>query len=147
LIAGGDGPTRYGQLFPANLALSSAELYHPALPVSAPLLFSLSGDGRGQGAIWHAATGQLASANNPVSAGEVMSMYTANLGDGGVIPPQVAVGGRLAEILYFGGAPGYPAYNQVNFLVPSGVAPGPAVLIQLSYLGRPSNEVTIGVRR
>ena len=72
-------------------------------------------------------------------------MYTANPADVGVIPPQVAVGGRLAEILYFGGAPGYPAYNQVNFRVPSGVAPGPTVLIRPDYLG-PSNQVTIGLR-
>ena len=54
-------------------------------------------------------------------------MYTANLSTGAVVPPQVAVGGRLAEILYFGGAPGYPAYNQVNFRLPTGVAAGSAV--------------------
>jgi uncharacterized protein (TIGR03437 family) len=42
------------------------------------------------------------------------------------LPVQVSVGGRLAEILYFG-ASSYPGYNQVNFRVPNGVVPGLAV--------------------
>ena len=106
---------------------STAELYNPRVLVSAPALFPAAGSGPGQGAIWHAATGQVASANNPASAGEALSMYTQNLGNGGVIPPQVAVGGRLAEVLFFGDAPGYPGYFQVNFRVPTGITPGPAI--------------------
>jgi hypothetical protein len=66
-------------------------------PLPAPALFSLSGDGRGQGAIWHAQSGQIASADNPAVAGDALSMYATNLADGGVIPPQVSVGGRLAR--------------------------------------------------
>jgi uncharacterized protein (TIGR03437 family) len=110
------------------------------------VLFSLAGDGQSQGDIWHAATGQIAAANNPAVAGEALSMYTTNLVHGGVMPPQIAIGGRLAEILFFGDAPGYPGYFQVNFRVPSGVAPGSAVSVHLTYLGRPSNEVTIAAQ-
>jgi hypothetical protein len=126
--------------------LASAELYHPLVPAPAPVLFSLSGDGKGQGAIWHAATGQVASANNPAMAGEALSLFTTSFVDGGVIPPQVPIGGRLAEILYFGNAPGYPGYYQVNFRVPDGVASGPAVPVRITYFSRPSNQVTIGVQ-
>jgi uncharacterized protein (TIGR03437 family) len=131
-------------IWPAPTA--SAEIYHPAVLVHAPVLFSLSGDGQGQGAIWHATTGQIASPDNPAIAGEALSMYTTSLVHGGMVPPQVAVGGGHAEIIFFGDAPGYPGYYQVNFRVPSGVAPGPAVSVRLTYLSRPSNEVTISVR-
>jgi hypothetical protein len=110
----------------------------------APALFSLSGDGRGQGLIWNSQTGQIASSDTPAVAGDVLAMYTTSLFDGGVIPPRVAVGGRLPEVLFFGDAPGFPGCTQVNFRVPSGVAPGPAVPVRLIYLGRPSNQVTIG---
>lgn len=125
--------------------LTSAELYTPAVLVPAPVLFSLANDGRGQGAIWHTTTGEIASPGSPAAAGEALSMYTTGLADGGAVPPRIAIGGRLAEVLYFG-ASGYPGYNQVNFRVSNDVPPGSTVSVRLTYLGRSSNEVTIAVR-
>lgn len=141
LIAGGLDP-----MAALNSPIAGAELYHPLSVTPPPALFSLSGDGRGQGAIWHAATGQAATEDTPAVAGEALSMYTTSLNEGSVIPPQVAIGGRLAEILFFGDAPGYSGFNQVNVLVPGDIVPGSAVPVRLTYLGRPSNQVAIAVR-
>jgi sugar lactone lactonase YvrE len=119
------------------------EIYKPDVVVAAPELFAVSGDGKGQGAIWHA-TGEIASSDNPAVPGEILSMYTTGFIEGGAIPPRIVISDRLAEILYFGDAPGYPGYFQVNFRVPQGIAPGSAP-VRLRYLDRPSNEVTIAV--
>jgi uncharacterized protein (TIGR03437 family) len=143
LLAGG---VAYGGINVFYGGTASAELYTPAVLVPVAQLFSMSGDGKGQGAIWQATTGQLASSGAPAVAGEALSMYTTNLTEGGVIPPGVFIVGKSAQILYFGDAPGFPGFNQVNVLVPDGTVPGSAVPVRLIYLGRSSNEVTIAVQ-
>jgi uncharacterized protein (TIGR03437 family) len=119
------GLNLWGPLHPA--ITSNAEIYHPVVLVPAPQLFSVSGDGQGQAAILHAGTARVVTASDPGVPGEVLEIYGTGLKDGSVIPPQVAIGGRLAEILYFGEAPGFTGSNQVNVCVPSGVAPGVSV--------------------
>jgi hypothetical protein len=143
LVAGGISNTTRNPI--GAVLLASAEIYTPGALIPAPELVTLSGEPEGQGAVWHA-TGDVASPNSPASAGEVLSMFTSNLLDGSVIAPQVIVGGLLAEVLYFGPAPGYPASSQVNFRVPNRVTSRDAVPVRLLYLSRPSNQVTISVR-
>jgi uncharacterized protein (TIGR03437 family) len=52
----------------------------------------------------------------------------------------------MVEVLSFGTVPGFTALNQVHVRVPSGVALGPSLPVQLRYLSRSSNEVTIAVQ-
>jgi hypothetical protein len=140
LIAGGFGGIPQ---IPGQAPSTSAEIYHPASPIKSLALFTTS---NGQAVVWNSATGTLVSPGAvyvPAQAGDILSTYTNNLIEGGVIPPQVSVGGKAAKILYFGDAPGYPGYFQINFQVPAGVAAGSSVPVALSYIGRSSNAVTI----
>jgi hypothetical protein len=111
----------------------------------APVLLSSPRDGPAQGAILHAGTSQVASSSNPAVVGEALEVYFTGLVDGSTAPPQITIGDRVAEILFFGKVPQYTGLNQLNVRVPD-ISPGPAVPVRLTYLGRLSNEVTIGVR-
>ena len=137
------GGVAYGGIDAFYGSTASAELYTRNVGLPAPGLFSLPGGSKGQGAIWHSSTGQSVSPVAPAMAGEALSMYARGLTEGGVIPPQVFIGGRSAEVLYFGDAPGYPGFNQLNVRVPDGIVPGSQVPVRLSYLARSSNQVTI----
>jgi hypothetical protein len=135
LVSGGE---ILGTVYPG------AQIYHPAVLVPSPFLYSVSA--KRQGAILHASTQRLVSPDDPAVEGEALEVYGAGLIDGAVIPPQVAIGRRSAEVLSFGAAPGYVGLNQINVRLPSGIVAGPTVPVRLDYVGRPSNEVTLAVQ-
>jgi hypothetical protein len=103
-------------------SLNTAEIYHPAVVAASPVLYALSGGTLG--AVLRGATQQWVEPGNPAVAGEALEVYRVGLIDGSVIPPQVVIGGRMAEVLYFGNAPGSPGLNQINVVFPSGLFSG-----------------------
>jgi uncharacterized protein (TIGR03437 family) len=107
---------------------------------------SASGDGRGQGAIFHAGTTHVVGPDDPAVVGESVDIYWTGLTTASVILLQVAIGGRMAAVLAISNVPGIAGVSQVRVRLPSGIAAGPAVPVRLTYFDRPSNEVTMGVR-
>jgi hypothetical protein len=142
LIAGG---VSYGGIGVFQGSLATAELYTPATLVPAPSLVSLSGDGRGQGAIFHAGTTDVVTADDPAAVDEEIDISCTGLADS-VFAPRVAIGGRIATVLSITRAPNRPGVVQVRVLVPRGITFGQAVRVRLFHMDRPSNDVTIAVR-
>ena len=142
LVAGGDVYRGIG-LFDGSV--STAEVYRPDVLVPAISLLWLSG-GDGQGAIYHAGTSYVTRSEDPAAAGDEVDILCRGLSAGARIAPQVAIGGRLAEIVSVGDAPGVAGAKAVRVRVPREVIAGSAVTVRLTYLGRPSNVVTMAIK-
>ncbi len=127
-----------------GFSVADAEIYLPANDTPAPVLYAVSGST--QGAILHGASQQLVSPSNPAVAGEALEIYGAGLVEGGAIPPQIFIGGKMAQVLFFGDAPGYTGLNQINVVVPGGLSSGGNAPVQMLYLTRPSNQVSLAVQ-
>jgi len=135
-----------------------------SLATYAPGIFSMNGQGTGQGAIVDAISGRLLDPSNPAIAGSTyVSIYCTGLGpvtnqpaSGAASPsnplakttttPIVGIGNTGSQVLFAGLAPGFVGEYQVNALVPAGVTPGNAVPVVVSIGGVYSNTVTIAVQ-
>lgn len=143
LFAGG---VSYGGIGIYYGSLSTAELYVPEILIPAPTLVSVFRDGRTQGAIFHAGTTHVVGPDDPALVGENVDIYCTGLTTASAIPPQVAIGGRVAAVVAISNVAGVAGVNQVRVRVPSGIARGDAVRVRLIYLDRPSNQVTMAVQ-
>jgi uncharacterized protein (TIGR03437 family) len=119
-----------------------------ALPVTpvAPSIFSVDYTGSGQGAILNEDGKTVNGSQTPSARGSVVSIYATGEGQtnpGGVdgqlatgatlprpkLPVSVLIGGKPAEVLYAGAAPGQVAgLMQVNARIPADLAPGEAAV-------------------
>ena len=119
-----------------------------------PGIFITSGT---QGAILNAAN-QLVDSTHPAAAGDVIVIFCTGLGalspaaqtgqpaifSVAVVQPTVTVGGLAASLQYAGATPGLVGLYQVNAVVPTGVATGPAIQVVIMQ-NDASNAGTIAV--
>jgi uncharacterized protein (TIGR03437 family) len=128
----------------------------------APGIFSMNGQGTGQGAVLDTSY-RLVDSSNPASAGStILQIYCTGLGavtnqpPSGSPPgdqlsetttiPTVTIGGVKAQVLFSGLAPGSVGEYQVDTLVPAGSSKGAAVPVVIAIGGTTSNTVTIAVQ-
>jgi uncharacterized protein (TIGR03437 family) len=127
-----------------------------------PGIFSLSGQGTGQGIVFNADQIHLAQPGTPASRGEIIVIYCSGLGqvtpavaDGAAAPlppatmvnqPTVQIGGATAQILFAGMSPGSTGLYQINAVVPQGAATGNSVPVTVTVSGLTSNMVTMAIQ-
>jgi len=138
-----------------------SEAYTVPVVESAPGIFTLDSSGRGAGAILNQ-DGTINSPSQPAATGSIIVLYATGEGqtdpagiDGKLageilpkprLPVSVSIGGRNAEVLYAGAAPGLVAgVLQVNVRIPVGLPSGnlPVLLTIGSRMSQP--DVTVAV--
>jgi uncharacterized protein (TIGR03437 family) len=135
-----------------------------AVAATAPGVFSITGSGFGPGAILNTSDGSVNSALNPAARGDWVSIFATGAGvttpasiDGFVASAPlsapnanvtVSMGGLPCQLNFVGAAPGFVSgVLQINAQVPVGVAPGPAIPIQLQIgSAHSSAAVTLAVQ-
>jgi uncharacterized protein (TIGR03437 family) len=122
------------------------------LAPASPGIFTVNGNGAGDGVILHA-DNSLVSAARPASAGEQVVIYATGLGatnpsfatgtaasqiNTTVLPVSVKIGGKDATVTYRGLTQGLVGLYQVNAIVPSGLTGSQPVVITVgsSYFSR-----------
>jgi uncharacterized protein (TIGR03437 family) len=164
-------PTQLGVQIPVEATGSTATIAINAdgltsapetvpLEAAAPGVFSMTGDGRGPGAITHV-NGALVTPANPAARGETLVLYATGLGamtpivPTGTLPadlsraaaqPTLTVAGIPAAVLFAGHSGCCAGLNQINFTIPTGAPVGNSVSVVVSVNAKPSNQVTIAVQ-
>jgi trimeric autotransporter adhesin len=102
----------------------------------------------------------LASASDPAHIGDTIVLFCTGLGlvnpsvpDGAapqqttstVTTPQLAVGGKSAQVKFAGLAPGFAGLYQVNAVIPSGTPTGQSVSVMVAIDGQTSPPITLAI--
>lgn len=132
------------------------------LAAFAPGIFTVNGQGTGQGAILDS-NYRLVDTSHPAGVGAMIQIYCTGLGpvtdpppsgspassasfSTTTVPPKVTIGGLNAPVLFSGLAPGTVGLYQINVTVPAGTARGNSVPLVVSIGGATSNTVSLAIQ-
>lgn len=141
------GPGQVNFLVPASVAAgpmavtisnagAESAAFNLTLASAAPAIFP--------GAILIAGTATAAGPSGEAARrGEAVEIYCTGLGG---MPASVTIGGRPAQVLFSGPAPGFAGLDQVNAVVPADAPVGAQVPVVIQAGGAASNTVMMAVR-
>lgn len=130
------------------------------LAPASPGIFTVNGNGTGDGVILHA-NNTLVSAANPASAGEEVVIYATGLGPTSpsfatgtaadqtnttVMPVTVTVGGQNAVVVYSGLTQSLVGLYQINAVMPSGISGSQPVVITVGTNYSSRTGVTMSLK-
>jgi uncharacterized protein (TIGR03437 family) len=154
---------KYAIIVQRGNAISSPQTI--SVQAAQPGVFTPDQSGKGQGFIFKIApdgSETLAAPGSPATAGDVLVIYCAGLGEvqpplkagtpaplttleNTVNPVTATIGGVSASVAFGGLAPGFAGLYQVNLTVPKSVTTGDSVPLLLSVAGQWSPPVTMAV--
>jgi uncharacterized protein (TIGR03437 family) len=168
-------PTQINAQVPIELTSTSAQVIVSASGVDSdpvalsvlpfdPGLFTTTSQPGGPAAALRASDYKLITPTSPAARGSAIILY--GTGMGAVSPsvvsgqpgstqeplnrtvgtPEVQIGGRPAQVLFSGLAPGFAGLYQLNVIIPSDAPPGDGVPVVVGIGGRGSNAATLAVR-
>ena len=103
-----------------------------------PGMFALNGMGMGEGALLNAMMGRGGPFSTSTNGQPTyLSIYVTGLDPAG--KPVVTIGGITVDVMWFGDAPGYAGLQQINVMLPAGMAGAGRAPITVTSNGQVSN--------
>ena len=141
----------------ATLAVRNGSGVHTVnifIEAAMPAIFTINGSGTGPAAAIDAANNGVVSGDNPLHAGDYVELYATGLGattnrnglDYANQQPTVTIAAADCPVTYAGRAPGFIGLDQINCIVPAGLAPNPAAPVVITSGIRSSNVATLAVQ-
>lgn len=120
---------------------------------AAPAIFTQDSSGAGPASALKASDQSLVTADNPLHAGDFVELYATGLGlttpmnglDYAVQQPTVTVGGVACPVSFAGAAPDFMGLDQINCVIPAGIASSMSAPVKITSGDRTSNTATLAI--